>query len=138
MEDLIRLLHEGNHTLVVRHADEIRTFDERGIRNLFLLYTTEPDLLQGSVIVDKIVGRAAAALMIAGGIKKLFTPTLSLTAIDLLKRSSIQYEYTQAVPCIMNRTQTALCPMEAATLDVATAEEAVERIKLKFQSINHN
>lgn len=137
MEDLYRLLQEGHHSLVVRHGNDVRTFDGRGIRDLLYLLATEPDFLQSADVADKIVGRAAAALMITGGVRRLFTPILSLTAIDLLKRSTVEYEYTETVPCIMNRENSGLCPMEAAALDAATAEDAVEKIKQKFQTLNH-
>ena len=67
MEKLIRLLHKGNYSLVVAHG-EIRTFSGRGVSDLYALSGEDPGFLRGASVADKVVGKAAAALMIVAGL----------------------------------------------------------------------
>lgn len=45
-DELIRILQDGNHSLVVA-GDGIRTFDGRGISDLYGLLTEHPGWLRG-------------------------------------------------------------------------------------------
>ena len=67
LEDIIRLLHEGKHSLVVSNG-EVRTFDRRGVADLYALLQEDSDFLKGASVADKVVGKAAAAL---GGINEV-------------------------------------------------------------------
>lgn len=128
MEQLKQLLLSGHHALVVRHADVVKTFDDAGLRALVTLLTTSPQTLWGADVADKVVGRAAAALLIRGGIKRLYTPLISETAIRLLKNSTINFTYDASVPYIQNKARDGMCPMEALALRASDAEEAATLI----------
>ena len=41
MDELIRLLNEGNYSCVVRQGEETRTFSRRGVADLYDLYATD-------------------------------------------------------------------------------------------------
>ena len=73
MEELINLLHTGGYSCVIANEGKIRTFTQRGVADLYDLLTREPEFLKGALIADKVVGKGAAALMILGGIKELYT-----------------------------------------------------------------
>lgn len=73
MEELINLLHSGGYSCVIANGEVHRTFTQRGVADLYDLLTQEPDFLRGASIADKVVGKGAAALMILGGIKELYT-----------------------------------------------------------------
>ena len=55
LEDIIRLLHEGKHSLVVSNG-EVRTFDRRGVADLYALLREDSDFLKGASVADKVVG----------------------------------------------------------------------------------
>lgn len=63
MNDLIDILHEEHHSLVVANGD-VCTFDGRGISDLYNLLSEDPEFLRGASVADKVVGKGAAALMI--------------------------------------------------------------------------
>lgn len=65
MDELIRLLHEGGYSCVIR-KEEIRTFTQRGVADLYDLLNQHPAFLHGAQVADKVVGKAAAALMVLG------------------------------------------------------------------------
>ena len=43
MEELINLLHSGGYSCVIANGDNIRTFTQRGVADLYDLLTQEPD-----------------------------------------------------------------------------------------------
>lgn len=42
MEELINLLHSGGYSCVIANRDNIRTFTQRGVADLYDLLTQEP------------------------------------------------------------------------------------------------
>ena len=86
MEKLIRLLHEGNYSLVVAHG-EIRTFSGRGVSDLYALSGEDPGFLRGASVADKVVGKAAAALMIVAGVSELHADVISRSGPSGRQRS---------------------------------------------------
>lgn len=131
MRQLVELLHTGGHTLVVRNGG-IRTFDGRGIADLYRLLREEPELLRGAHVADKVVGKAAASLLIGGGVTRVHAILMSEQATDLFRTADIEVEYDRIVPYIANRSNTGWCPMELCCKDCRTAEECVTAIKQKI------
>lgn len=103
MEELINLLHSGGYSCVIANKGKVRTFTQRGVADLYDLLTQEPDFLKGALIADKVVGKGAAALMISGGIKELYTDIISSKAMDLFRTSDVKVGFGQEVPFIWNR-----------------------------------
>lgn len=128
MEDLIRLLHEGQHSLVVANGD-VCTFDGHGVSDLYSFFKEDSGFLKGASIVDKIVGKAAAALMILAEIKEVHTDVISQLALDLFAGSRISVSYTTVVPHIINRTQTGWCPLETRCRDSLTPQDCLCQIE---------
>ena len=112
MDELIRLLNEGGYSCVVRHGDETRTFSRRGVADLYDLYRTDRDFLQGAWLADKVVGKGAAALMVLGGVARMWTRVISTPALSLLRNGGVEVAFAEEVPCIINRTRTGRCPLE--------------------------
>ncbi len=128
MTELVRLLHTGNHTCVIAHGTEIRTFDRRGVADLYDLLQHNPSFLKGAVVADKVVGKAAAALMVIGGIRQLHADVLSQHAAILLQETDIKVEAEQTVPYIQNRDQSGRCPLESISIPLHTVDEIYEAI----------
>ena len=79
---------------------------------MYELVCHNPAFLKEAYIADKVVGKAAAALMILGGIKEVYTDTISLSALTLLRREHIPVEFECIVPYIQNPDKTGWCPLE--------------------------
>lgn len=127
MEDLIILLHKGNHSLVVANGD-IATFDGRGVADLFNLLSKDPGFLDGADVADKIVGKGVAALMILGKIHTVYADVISEPALTLLVQSPVKVSYGTVVPNIINRKGDGICPVETLCIPCATAEECLPLI----------
>ena len=129
MEELINLLHSGGYSCVIANGDNIRTFTQRGVADLYDLLTQEPDFLKGALIADKVVGKGAAALMILGGIKELYTDVVSSNAMDLFQTSDVKVDFVQEVPFIWNRDHTGWCPVETMCSEEESAEAILQLIR---------
>ena len=128
MDALIDLLHCEGCSCVIRNGEQVRTFWERGVKDLHRLYTSEPNFLCGAEVADKVIGRAAVALMIMGGVKRIYADTISQLAVELLAHSDIEVSYGEVVPHIINRSKSGLCPLESATSKIDSLEQIVEII----------
>ncbi|MDY4043915.1 MAG: DUF1893 domain-containing protein [Marinifilaceae bacterium] len=135
MEELIRLLHSVDCSLVIRNG-EIRTFSERGVAALYRLLKEEPIFLKGASVADKVVGKGAAALMILGGVRELYTDVISEPALALLQDAGIPVEFKEKVAHIQNRARTGFCPVETLCREAATAEECLPLIEGFMENLN--
>lgn len=124
---------DGGHSLVIEN-DGITTFDGRGISDLFRLLHENPIILNGAVVADKIVGKAAAALMIIGKVKEVYADIISEPALALLENSAITVNYGLKVNHIINRTNTGWCPMEILCKDSLTADDCYNLISNRLNS----
>ena len=120
--DLIGVLHDGGHSLVVANG-EVRTFDGRGVSDLYRLLENDSEFLNGASVADKVVGKAAASLMVLAKIREAYAEVVSQPALDLLRSSGISVIYEKVVPYIINRAGTGLCPLETRCIKCMTPEE---------------
>lgn len=135
METLIRLLHDGGHSLVISNGT-LHTFDGRGVSDLYRLLRHDPALLSGARVADKVVGKAAAALMVLGGIRELHADVISRPALELFAREGgVKVGYATEVPHIINRTQTDWCPLEKRCFGCLSARECYAQIEDFFETL---
>ena len=121
MDELIRLLHEGGYSCVIR-KEEIRTFTQRGVADLYDLLNQHPVFLHGAQVADKVVGKAAAALMVLGGVREVYTDIISEPALAVLHKANIRVECVQIVSRIWNRNRTGWCPLETLCYELESPE----------------
>ncbi len=129
VEELAARLHKGGRSLVLARGTSIRSFDGRGVADLYRLLTEEPATLRGASVADKVVGKAAAALMALGGVRELHADVISEAAFPLLATQGVHVSYVRRVPGIRNRSNTGPCPAEASCEGCRTAEECLVRIR---------
>lgn len=132
MDDLIQLLHEGKHSLVVANG-EICTFKGRGVTDLYHLLQDDPGFLYEASIADKVVGKVAAALMALAKVKEVYADVVSRPALDLLSKTNVKIRYGTVVPYIINRTATGWCPLEILCFDCATLEDCFHQIEAFYK-----
>ncbi|MBM4462034.1 MAG: DUF1893 domain-containing protein [Chloroflexi bacterium] len=77
---------------------------------------------QGVVILDKVMGNAAALLSIKAGCREVFSPLGSRLAIATLERYNIRYHLDQVVFHIRQAQGEGMCPMERLSLDKSPEE----------------
>ncbi len=131
MEKIIRMLHSGEYSCVVENFDEIFTFTGKGVSDLYNMIKNKSGFLKKASIADKVVGKGAAALMILGGVEKMYADVISLSALILLREAGVENDFGRVVPLIQNRDKTDWCPLEKLCYD-ETSAEAILPIVEKF------
>ncbi len=124
-----RELLGDDNTFVCKNGRRIHKSHKRGVAPMVELLQKEPELMEGSQVVDKVIGRAAAFLLIKGKVSKLYTEVISKPALELLYADgTVEVSYGKCVENIINRTGNDICPMEKATLQISNPQEAYEAI----------
>ena len=135
MKELIHILHDEGLTLVLKSANgEIHRYTQRGIKDLMTLVSTNPEILHDALIADKAVGKAAAACMVAGGVKQVWADVMSEPALALLPNHGVTAECDTLVDHIINRTGDGWCPMERLSRDENDPAAIIQRIRDFFAS----
>lgn len=137
-QQIINLLQSEQCSCVIRKGDTIRIFRKRGVQDLYRLLKDDPDFLKGAFVADKVVGKAAAALMILGGVEEVFTFTVSRLARDLFERSAVKLGFAQEVSHIINRAGTGWCPMESRCRDLDTSEACFGQVEEFLNTMKEN
>lgn len=129
--DKLRELFKGEKCrgALCSEKGEYFLFQNHGVTDLMHLLDNAPNILYNAKIVDSVVGRGAAFLMIKGGIKELHAEILSESAYNLFQKTNIQVTYSQLVPFILNRKGNDYCPIERITEKAHNEEEAYLLIK---------
>jgi hypothetical protein len=81
------------------------------------------------VLVDKIVGRAAAAIAISGGAVEVHALLMSEGAKAFLEKHSLKVTAKKMTPQIINRKKTGMCPFEAKVKDADKIDEMISLIR---------
>ena len=124
-EQMLNQLNANSLSLLVRNHGLTTQHENRGVQDLLTLIQNDPKRLKGAVVADKIIGKAAAALMIAGGVKEVYTNTICTPARELFENADVVVKAREEVPMILNRDQTGQCPIDSRLNEAATVEECV-------------
>ena len=135
LEQAKSLLLTSASTIAVVSNGEVFTSQERGVKPLLHLLTEKKGFLKGASVADKVIGKAAALLMVLGEIKEVHTLIISEPAIKVFEKYNIPCFYDKKVDRIINRTGDGLCPMETLCLDVDDPQEAFNLITEKVSKM---
>ncbi|MDD3959781.1 MAG: DUF1893 domain-containing protein [Oscillospiraceae bacterium] len=120
----VRRLNKTDATFVAVRNGRIMDSHDRGIAPIMALVLADTNALRGACVADKVIGKAAALLLVRAGVERLFANTISEHAMSLLSEYHLTFEFGQSVPYIMNRSGDGMCPMESLVLEVNDPEEA--------------
>ena len=127
IDEMALLIQRGEASVIVAHAGIMENIEKgSGIRPLYDLYSAGK--LEGAVVADKVIGRAAAAILAAGKAKTLFAALLSEDAIPVLESAGIKWTAAQKTDRILNRAKNDCCPFETMVSGTADVLEMVEII----------
>jgi iron complex outermembrane receptor protein len=113
----------GDYSCIISNGDRVYKGVKRGVADLFGLLQEDASLLDGADVIDKVIGKGAAALLITGKVSRVFTPLISEGALRMLKSAGIAVAYDEKVPVILNRNKNGMCPLESRCLDTDDAGE---------------
>ncbi len=99
----------------------------RGVQPLLALEAAHS--LKGALVVDKVIGRAAAAICVAGGAKKVHGLLMSEDARVFLTAHGVGAEADELVPRILDRAMSGECPLEAAVRNFNEPTEMIRELR---------
>ena len=105
--------------LIIKNGRIIRQANGRGIAPILDLYRQHSGDMQNAILVDKVIGKAAAMVAVCGKVRRVHAELICDSAVELLKKHDIQVSWTLKVENILNRRRDGLCPMESAVLNVS-------------------
>lgn len=126
------LLENKHSIVVVKENNVVYKSDKNGLLPIIDVYDSDKKILDGAAVADKVIGRAAALILIEANISKLYAQLISENAISILDNTNIKYEYDKKVKEIRNRDNTGMCPMEELSLATDNADELIRKVKEKF------
>ena len=131
MQQLIEILRREKCSLVVKNHGIVTTYSKPGVRDLEYLLDHDPEMLHGATIADKVIGKAAAAMVVVGGVKELYAEVMSKKAIPFLDDAGIIYTYGTLVDTIKEEGER--CQLEKITAPATTPEETVALLRTHFE-----
>ena len=133
MERLIEILRREQCSLVVEDASgEVTTYNEPGVRDLIWLLDNEPVRLNGARVADKVIGRAAAALLSKGGVAVVHGEVMSRLALPLLEGAGVKVSWSTLVDAIVVPEGDTRCRLEEIVADSSTPAEAEAQLRRHF------
>lgn len=127
----LRAIRGGEADCVVLRRDGVPVPGHgRGVRPLLQFLEHDPDTLAGALLVDKIVGKAAAMLAVLGGVRQVVGLTVSTAGRDYLAGHGVLCTAVQTVDYVTNRTGDGLCPLEQSVLSVEDPAVGLARLKM--------
>lgn len=129
---MLDMLNEQGLSLLVFNHGELTTHANRGVQDLLQLISEQPERLQGAVVADKIIGKAAAAIMATGGVREVHTNIICTPAKKLFEQQGILIFATEEVPMILNRDRSSMCPIDTQIADIESIEECVTVLQVRL------
>lgn len=111
----------GGHAVVFCLDGNTLAYDQHGIRPLMKAIADNANLV-GYAVADKIVGKAAAMLLVKLGVSAVYGEVASVGGVEFLRAHGVEVSYGSLVPYIVNRDKTGCCPMEQAVKDATDVE----------------
>ncbi len=125
LQDAIAMLDAENCSFVLwKEGQEEQVSTEIGVKPIMNVLRSDEEGLQDGVVADKVIGKAAALLLVLGGAKAVYGRVMSEGGKTVLEQHGIVCRYGSLVPYIENRTQTGMCPLEASVQEVEDPKQA--------------
>lgn len=132
LQQVNELLENSKCTCIILKNDEIIYKSAyNGVRPLLMFLNEDISLDKDDklILIDRVIGRAAMFLAAKCRINKIFTPVMSLEALEIAKLYNIGCTAASTVPYILNREGTGRCPIEASVTNTTGVDEALANIK---------
>ena len=118
--------------VVIKNSQILAKKKGEGLRPLLEVIQELGEQMQGSIVGDRILGKASALLCRYGNASAVYSPQGTKTAIALLIIGGIPSQIEQMIPNITNRTGDGMCPFEKMLENVTDPQEAYEILNEKL------
>ncbi|MFH0748574.1 MAG: DUF1893 domain-containing protein [Candidatus Bathyarchaeota archaeon] len=127
-----RLAREDLSLMILKDGKTLFASCEGGMQPLLqVISAVGLSHLENSIVVDKVVGKAAALLISYFKAKETYCIIISERARQVLDTQKIKYYYERVIPEIKNKLGTNICPFEKLVLTIEDPKEGYERLSRK-------
>ena len=132
----LRSLLNNYSIVIIQNNQVVFKSQDSGISPLLkAIDLFKPEKLYGSLVADKVVGKAAALLFALFRPRYVFSMMISKPAVKVLRKHSIEFNYDKLVDYILNRDKTDLCPFEKAVSQIDDPIKADRAIKETLEKL---
>ena len=124
-----RLEDEDLNLMIIKEGKTVYSSMREGIGSLIeAIDHLEFSVLVNSIIIDRVVGKAAALLVSYVEAREIYTSLLSRRAIAVLEIFNIRYSSKKIVDEILDQNKTKTCPFEEAVLGIDDPRKGYEKL----------
>jgi len=131
------LVSTGCSIVVVKNDTVLAQKKGDGIRPILEAIEELEQNIKGSIIGDKILGKASALLCVYSKVSGVYSLQATKTAIAVLIRAGIPVQTDEMIPYIKNKSGDDLCPFEKMLLDIDSPEEVYRILKKTVSEIQY-
>jgi len=121
----------GCSIVVVKDGKVLTEKKGDGIRPILDTIVELGNKMWGTVVGDRILGKASALLCVYSRVDGVYSPQATKTAIAVLIRAGIPGQTEEIIPYVKNRDGDGVCPFEKMLADIDSSEEAYNILKEK-------
>jgi hypothetical protein len=125
---------KGNSLMIYKDSELIFESSLGGIRPHLKAIDELGEELEGTLMVDKILGRAAAFLVIYSKAAEAITNIVSSPGKQVLDEYNVKFSYREEVPHIKMKNGVIFCPFESMVQGISDPDEAYRAIVEKMAS----
>lgn len=139
MEEAKKMIQDGKAECVLIKNDSIYGQERgHGVSPLLVMYDEHKEAMLNATLVDKVIGRAAAAIAICGKVKHVHGELMSEDAVEFLNNNGITISHTSLVHRILNRKRDGLCPLEQSVEGIDNPANALVALRKRIESLQKN
>ncbi len=127
----------GNSLMIYKNGELLFESDLGGIRPHLKAINEHGDALEGTLMVDKILGRAAAFLVVYSKAAEAITVIVSTSGRQVLEANNLKFSYREEVPYIKMENGVIFCPFERMVQGIHDPDEAYAVIVEKMASFRN-
>ncbi len=125
-----RRIRAGQCTCIVMQDGKIvREASGNGIKPILGFLEKEPEILSGAEVIDKVIGKAAAMLLVLAGARYVYGEMMSVSGREFLLAHGIECAYGRCIDVISNRGGNGICPLEKSVMDISDPVTGYEVLK---------
>jgi ferredoxin len=124
----MRFLAEHGVAAIAAKGGKI-TAQKKGVGVAPLLELLDEGYIEGAMVMDRVCGRAAAAICVCGGAKSVRALVMGADAAEMLRKRSVECSAERIVPCVLDAKRIAKCPYDKAVEGIDDPAAMVEELK---------
>jgi len=126
-----RLKQENLSLVIVKSGKVLFETESHGISGLLKAIKQLKSNMAGASVADRIVGCAAALLLVYSGVAAVFAVTVSEGGLEVLETNHVFHEFGRRVPRILDSKKVDVCPFERLVAGVSDPRRAFEELEAR-------